>query len=110
MPDHRAVAVAGVDAQSPLPRVILQLKHASVLEDPLTTALHTQLASLFAGAAAELVVTVRAVEPLQCDGRHIADAPVGVQAMAKVARLAVVVARLQAQVHRLPKFSVEIGL
>ena len=61
MPDHRVGRVAGIDAQRPLPGMVVELQFAVMLEHPLTTAIDAQLAFLLANLTVQLVVTLRAL-------------------------------------------------
>jgi hypothetical protein len=79
-------ALSPVSMHSSLPGVVLELQFAVVLEHPLATAIHAQLAFLLANLAVELVVTLRAFEPRQRYLTNVTNTPVSVQRMTQLAR------------------------
>jgi hypothetical protein len=81
----RCPHVTGIDAQRPLPGVIIELQFTVMLEHPLTAAIDTQLAFLQANLPAQLVITLRAVKPRQRYLSHVANTPISVQRLAQLA-------------------------
>ena len=110
MPDHRVRIIPGIDAQLPLPGVVLELQFAVMLEHPLTATLHPQLAFLLTNLAVQLVVTLRPVEPRQRYLTDITNTPIGVQCLAQLARQAVLMFGAQAQLHAFAKVRMQVHL
>ncbi len=81
-----------------------------MLEHPLATAIHAQLAFLLANLAAQLVITLRTFEPRQRYLTDIANTPVSMQSLAQLARHVVLMLGAQAQVHALTQVRVQVHL
>ena len=96
MPDYGVGAGARIDAQRPLPGVIVELQFAVMLEHPLAAAVDAQLAFLLANLPVQLVVTLRAIEPRQRYLTDVTNTPVSVQSLAQLTRHVVLMLGAQA--------------
>ena len=70
MPDHCTALITRVDAQGPLPGMIIELHFPLMLEYPLTPPRHPQLTLLLANLTVQLVV---AVYPVQARQRYLGN-------------------------------------
>ena len=90
--------------------MIVELHFTVVVKHALATALHPQLAFLFARLTIQLVITHHPVQPGQRYLSNVTNTPIGAQCLTHVARCVVLVFGTQAQRHAFTQAGVQVHL